>query len=77
LPPIVVSVPLRVILKTVPSELHRHIERVAALRRTLPPGGIVPEDYAFESPNGAVRLSRLFGDKDTIVIYRMMFGPQR
>ena len=58
-------------------ELRRHIERVAALRRSLPPGGVVPEDYAFEGPNGAVRLSQLFGDKDTLVIYSMMFGPQR
>lgn len=58
-------------------ELRRHIERVAALRRTLPPGGEVPEDYAFEGPNGAVRLSQLFGDKESLVIYSMMFGPQR
>ena len=58
-------------------ELRRHIERVATLRRALPPGGEIPEDYAFDSSNGAVRLSQLFGDKDTLVIYSMMFGPQR
>jgi predicted dithiol-disulfide oxidoreductase (DUF899 family) len=58
-------------------ELRRHIESVAKLRRTLPPGGVVPEDYEFEGANGAVRLSRLFGDKDTLVVYSMMFGPQR
>jgi predicted dithiol-disulfide oxidoreductase (DUF899 family) len=58
-------------------ELRRHIERVAALRRALPPGGEIPEDYAFESPHGAVLLSQLFGDKDTLVIYSMMFGQQR
>ncbi|WP_058185492.1 DUF899 family protein [Terracidiphilus gabretensis] len=58
-------------------ELRRHIERVAALRRTLPPGGKVLEDYAFQGPNGVVHLSQLFGDKDTLVIYSMMFGPQR
>jgi predicted dithiol-disulfide oxidoreductase (DUF899 family) len=58
-------------------ELRRHIERVAVLRRTLPPGGIVPEDYAFEGRDGAVRLSQLFGDKDTLVLYSMMLGPQR
>jgi predicted dithiol-disulfide oxidoreductase (DUF899 family) len=58
-------------------ELRRHIERIAALRRTLPAGGVIPEDYAFDSPNGTVRLSHLFGDKDTLVIYSMMFGPQR
>jgi predicted dithiol-disulfide oxidoreductase (DUF899 family) len=58
-------------------ELRRHIEHVAALRRTLPPGGEISEDYAFQSSNGVVRLSQLFGDKDTLVIYSMMFGPQR
>jgi predicted dithiol-disulfide oxidoreductase (DUF899 family) len=58
-------------------ELRRHIERVAALRRALPAGGRVPEDYTFEGPKGAVRLSQLFGDKDTLVLYSMMFGPQR
>jgi predicted dithiol-disulfide oxidoreductase (DUF899 family) len=58
-------------------ELRRHIERVAALRRALPSGGGIPEDYKFEGHYGAVRLSQLFGDKDTLVIYSMMFGPQR
>jgi len=58
-------------------ELRRHIERVAALRRILPAGGEVPEDYAFEGREGPVRLSQLFGDKDTLVLYSMMFGPQR
>ena len=37
-------------------ELRRHVERVAALRRALPSGGEIPEDYVFESSNGAVRL---------------------
>src|SRR5882762_508971 len=45
-------------------ELRRHIERVAALRRALPLGGAMPEDYTLESEKGAVRLSDLFGDKD-------------
>jgi predicted dithiol-disulfide oxidoreductase (DUF899 family) len=58
-------------------ELRRHIERVAALRRSLPSGGEIPEDYTFEGHKGTVRLSQLFGDKDTLVIYSMMFGPQR
>jgi predicted dithiol-disulfide oxidoreductase (DUF899 family) len=58
-------------------ELRRHIERVAALRRKLPAGGEIPEDYMFEGQHGSVRLSQLFGDKDALVIYSMMFGPQR
>lgn len=58
-------------------ELRRHIERVAALRRELPLGGAIPKDYVFEGPNGGVRISQLFGDKDVLVVYSMMFGPQR
>lgn len=58
-------------------ELRRHIEHVAALRRALPPGGEIPEDYVFESSDGGVRLSQMFGDKDALVLYSMMFGPQR
>ena len=58
-------------------KLRRAIERVAALRRALPPGGELREDYDFEGQNGAVRLSQLFGDKETLVVYSMMFGPQR
>jgi predicted dithiol-disulfide oxidoreductase (DUF899 family) len=58
-------------------ELRRHIERVAALRRALPPGGGIPEGYTFEGHDGAVRIPQLFGDKDTLVIYSMMFGRQR
>ena len=30
-------------------ELRRHIERVAAMRRALPPGGLVTGDYRFET----------------------------
>lgn len=58
-------------------ELRRHIESVAALRRALPPGGEISADYVLEGPSGAVGLSQLFGDKDTLVLYSMMFGPAR
>jgi len=63
-------------------ELRRRTEAVAARRRSLPLGGEVPEDYAFEESAGEagaarqVRLSELFGDKDTLVLYSYMFGPQ-
>ncbi len=59
--------------------LRRQMEAVAAARRALPPGGLVPEDYVFEEagPNGEptpVRLSELFAPgKDSLVIYNMMF----
>jgi predicted dithiol-disulfide oxidoreductase (DUF899 family) len=58
-------------------ELRRATERVAAQRRSLPPGGAVPEDYRFEAADdegGEVRLSELFEPgKDTLVIYSFMF----
>jgi predicted dithiol-disulfide oxidoreductase (DUF899 family) len=58
-------------------ELRRHIEQVAALRRALPPGGPVSGDYRFEGEQGPVDLAGLFGDKQTLVVYGYMFGPQR
>jgi len=58
-------------------ELRRHIERVAAMRRALPPGGAIPEDYTLQSEKGIVNFSDLFGDKQTLIIYSWMFGPQR
>ena len=58
-------------------ELRRHIERVAELRRALPPGGEVPENYALIGEDGPVKFADLFGDKQTLVVYSYMFGPQR
>ena len=58
-------------------ELRRHIERVAEQRRALPPGGKVMKDYRFESERGPVGFADLFGDKQTLVIYSYMLGPQR
>jgi predicted dithiol-disulfide oxidoreductase (DUF899 family) len=58
------------------SELRRQIETVAAQRRALPPGGVVPDDYRFEdvSDGREVRFSELFeAGKDTLVIYSFMF----
>lgn len=58
-------------------ELRRSIERVAASRRELPPGGVVSEDYAFEGAHGEVRLSKLFEPgKDVLAIYSFMYGPE-
>lgn len=57
-------------------ELRRHIERVAEMRRALPPGGKV-KNYKFAGEAGPIDLAGLFGDKETLVIYCYMFGPQR
>ncbi len=58
-------------------ELRRHIERVAAQRRALPDGGEVPRDFEFVSEAGPIRLSSLFGNKGTLMVYSMMYGPER
>src|ERR1700744_490943 len=58
--------------------LRRQIERVAAHRRALPPGGKIPQDYIFAGVDGPIRLSRLFSaDKPTLAVYSFMFGPER
>jgi predicted dithiol-disulfide oxidoreductase (DUF899 family) len=64
-------------------KLRRQIERVAAQRRALPPGGELAEDYVFEEAAAQrkpvkVKLSELFAPgKDTLAIYSFMFGPER
>ena len=58
-------------------ELRRHIERVAAQRRALPPGGEA-RDYKFRDENGkTIGLADMFGAHDTLVSYFWMYGPQR
>ena len=67
-------------------ELRRKIEEVAELRRQLPVGGRVAEDYEFDEAaieaGGAertrpVRLSQLFAPgQHTLLLYSYMYGPQ-
>jgi predicted dithiol-disulfide oxidoreductase (DUF899 family) len=60
-------------------ELRRSTEEVAAARRRLPPGGVVPEDYLFDARGAdgkpaTVRLSELFSPgRDSLAIYSFMF----
>ena len=66
--------------------LRRQLEVVAELRRNLPLGGIVPQDYVFEegeadldnaAPGHQVCLSELFAPaKDTLIAYSFMYGPE-
>lgn len=56
------------------------MKAVAELRRQLPRGGKLKEDYTFEwanngKVNAPVKVSELFGDKKTLIIYSMMYGP--
>lgn len=65
--------------------LRRQLEEVAALRRKLPLGGEIAQDYVFEEggrnlddsgPARQVRMSQLYGEgKDTLMLYSFMFGP--
>lgn len=71
-------------LLTAEHELTRQVEAVAEQRRALPLGGAVPQDYEFtegpadpaaDEPVHRVRLSEVFGEHDTLVLYSFMFGP--
>src|SRR5207249_315859 len=61
-------------------ELVDKVKAVAARRRTLPPGGMLKEDYVFQWANDgkvgkSVKFSELFGDKNSLLLYSMMYGP--
>lgn len=67
------------------ADLRARVEEVAALRRKLPPGGSLKEDYVFEegaaelagpSTTRQVRFSELFSEgKASLIAYSFMFGP--
>jgi len=58
-------------------DLRRQIERVAAQRRALPPGGGLKEDYVFDEHAGSrTRFSELFGPHDSLIVYGFMFSPR-
>lgn len=63
-------------------DLRSQVEKVAELRRRLPQGGKLKEDYVFhemDRNSGEVRevaFSELFAPgKDSLIIYNFMFGP--
>lgn len=66
-------------------DLRAQLEAVAQLRRELPPGGALKEDYVFEEGHAdieapeagtEVRLSELFREgKNSLILYSFMFGP--
>jgi predicted dithiol-disulfide oxidoreductase (DUF899 family) len=54
-------------------DLRDRIEAVAAMRRSLPPGPVVP-DYTFIENGKVVRLSELFDDdKPHLIVYHLMY----
>ena len=72
-------------LLTAEIELRKRIEEVAAMRRQLPLGGAVPEDYEFEEGPAdldqpergqRVKLSQLFVRPNaSLIVYSFMYGP--
>jgi predicted dithiol-disulfide oxidoreductase (DUF899 family) len=56
-------------------DLRRQMEEVALARRRLPSGGVVPEDYVFQSEGPTdVRMSELFGPgRRSLILYSFMF----
>jgi predicted dithiol-disulfide oxidoreductase (DUF899 family) len=61
-------------------ELVEKVKALAAKRRQLPIGGELKEDYVFNrASNGkvgeSVKFSELFGEKNTIMLYSFMYGP--
>ena len=62
--------------------LREQAERVAALRRKLPSGAPLSQDYEFEEidlSDGStrpIRFSKLFGDKTDLLVYSYMYGPE-
>ncbi|HXZ96668.1 MAG TPA: DUF899 family protein [Burkholderiales bacterium] len=67
-------------------ELRKRLEEVAAMRRKLPLGGLVSEDYEFEEGAAEledtqtvrrVRLSELLQPENrSLVVYSFMYGPK-
>lgn len=61
-------------------KLRREVEAVAKLRRKLPLGGVVPEDFVFEEQADVIgirkiKLSQLFAPgKDTLILYSYMYS---
>src|ERR1043166_5744364 len=56
------------------------VKAVAAKRRQLPLGGRLKEDYVFQwaiegKVGQRVKFSELFGDRNTLLIYSFMYGP--
>ena len=66
----------RKVLLEAETQLREKVEQVAALRRQLPAGGTLTEDYAFNNLNNeTVKLSELFEPgKNALVIYSYMFA---
>lgn len=55
------------------AELRQQTEQVAAMRRELPLGGEA-QNYAFTGAQGVLNMDALFGLRNTLIVYSLMFG---
>jgi predicted dithiol-disulfide oxidoreductase (DUF899 family) len=61
-------------LRAAEIDLRDRIEAVAAMRRELPPGPVVPEYTFLDSSGDHIRLSQLFADgKPYLILYHLMY----
>lgn len=59
-------------------EFRRQMTRLVEQRRSLPDGPVIEKDYRFRDADGKeVGLLELFGDRQALVTYFWMFGPER
>ena len=73
----------RLALSRVEQDLRDQVKAVAALRRALPPGPVLPSyeftegprDLSSDEPVRSVTLAELFGGHNELVVYHMMFHP--
>jgi predicted dithiol-disulfide oxidoreductase (DUF899 family) len=73
----------RMALAKAERELRERVEEVAAARRALPEGAVLddyllaegPLDLGRTGPTGQRRLADLFGGRDTLVVYHLMYHP--
>ena len=59
-------------------EARRVLTALAEQRQALPPGPVIDRDWRFRDSDGSeLGLADLFGDKDTLITYFWMYGPER
>lgn len=59
-------------------EARRVLTALAEQRKALPPGPVIAREWRFLDSDGReLGLADLFGDKDTLITYFWMYGPER
>ncbi|NTB87537.1 DUF899 family protein [Agrobacterium tumefaciens] len=59
-------------------EARRVLTNLAEQRRALPPGPVIEKNWQFRNSEGdELSLADLFGDKNTLITYFWIYGPER